>query len=263
MHVVDRGSGRPLVLIPGIQGRWAYMRPTVDALAESFRVLTFDLPGERAAGPFDATRGFADFLAQIETVLDERSLGEAIVCGVSFGGLIALQFAARRPARTTALVLASTPGPQFTLRPRHRMYARVPWLFGPLFLAELPRRVGRELRTAIPEAGRRYQFSWRQAATFPRAPVSLSRMAERARLIGTVDIEAECRAIERPTLVVSGDPSLDYVVPVHGTCAYASLIAGARMARLERTGHLGAITRPELFASVVKDFAGGEQHAAA
>ncbi len=263
MHVVDRGSGRPLVLVPGIQGRWAYMRPTVEALADSFRVLTFDLSGERAAGPFDATRGFSDFITQIETVLDERALPDAIVCGVSFGGLIALQFAAQRPARTTALVLASTPGPQFVLRPRHRMYARLPWLFGPLFLAELPRRVGRELRTAIPEPGRRYQFSWRQAATFPRAPVSLSRMAERARLIGTVDIEAQCRAIERPTLIVSGDPSLDYVVPVDGTCEYGSLIAGARMTRLDRTGHLGAITRPELFASVIKQFVDGERHAAA
>ena len=32
MRIIDRGSGPPLVLIPGLQGRWEYVRPTVDAL---------------------------------------------------------------------------------------------------------------------------------------------------------------------------------------------------------------------------------------
>src|SRR5438034_219494 len=39
MNIVDRGSGPPLVLIPGLQGRWEYQHATVDALAETFRVL--------------------------------------------------------------------------------------------------------------------------------------------------------------------------------------------------------------------------------
>ena len=43
MDLVDRGSGPPLVLIPGLQGRWEYLRPAVDALSASFRVLTFSL----------------------------------------------------------------------------------------------------------------------------------------------------------------------------------------------------------------------------
>ena len=33
MDIIDRGSGPPLVLIPGLQGRWEYLRPAVDALS--------------------------------------------------------------------------------------------------------------------------------------------------------------------------------------------------------------------------------------
>ena len=31
--MTDRGAGPPLVLVPGIQGRWEWMAPAVDALA--------------------------------------------------------------------------------------------------------------------------------------------------------------------------------------------------------------------------------------
>ncbi len=41
--VFEFGQGPPLVLIPGIQGRWEYLRPAIDALSRTFRVLTFPL----------------------------------------------------------------------------------------------------------------------------------------------------------------------------------------------------------------------------
>ena len=43
MELIERGNGPALVLIPGLQGRWEYLRPAVDALSASFRVLTFSL----------------------------------------------------------------------------------------------------------------------------------------------------------------------------------------------------------------------------
>jgi hypothetical protein len=43
---VEQGSGPPLVLVPGIPGPWEYVRLAVDALAASFRVLTFSLGPE-------------------------------------------------------------------------------------------------------------------------------------------------------------------------------------------------------------------------
>ena len=49
--MIDRGNGTPIVLIPGLQGRWEWMRPAVDALARHHRVITFSLCDERRS-PF-------------------------------------------------------------------------------------------------------------------------------------------------------------------------------------------------------------------
>jgi hypothetical protein len=49
MTVVDRGNGVPVVLVPGIQGRWEWMAPAVDALASRCRVITFSLADEPSA----------------------------------------------------------------------------------------------------------------------------------------------------------------------------------------------------------------------
>jgi pimeloyl-ACP methyl ester carboxylesterase len=239
------------------------MRPAVDGLARFFRVITFPLCGERECPtPLDAARGLDDDVAQVAAVLDERRIEQAIICGVSFGGLIALTFAARHPGRTRALVLASTPGPRWRLRRRHEIYARRPWLFGPLFLVEAPLRVRREIAATFPAHSGRWRFVRRQLRTIVAAPISLWRIAARARLMSRLALAPDCRAINCPALIVTGDRALDYVAPVDGTSEYVALIPGARHVLLERTGHLGTISRPDEFARIVSEFAatiGGDE----
>ena len=258
-EIIQRGHGVPVVLIPGIQGRWQYVQPAFDALAASCRAITYSLDGEPGSGRrFEPAAGLDGLASQVDAVLDELEIDRAVLCGVSFGGLVALRFAATRPARTAGLILASTPGPGFRLRARHQMYMRLPWLFGPLFLAEMPWRVGPEIARAIEDPAERRRFAWRQVRTFLRAPVSLSRMAARARLFGgpeaCVERRRDAAAVHAPTLVVTGEPGLDYVVPVTGTAEYAALFPGARTARIARSGHLGCITRPQAFAEAIGDF---------
>jgi 3-oxoadipate enol-lactonase len=252
---VEFGQGSPLVLIPGIQGRWEYLRPAIDALATSFRTLTFPLCGERGCdAALDPALGIDNDARQIAEVLDRSSVDRAIICGISFGGLPAIRFAAVAPERTAALILASVPGPQWHLRPRHRVYTRAPWLFGPLFLAESPWRLRGEVRSAFPRVGARWRFVRGQLGTLLRAPISPTRMAWRAALISSPQAFDDCARIAAPTLVVTGEPDLDRVVRVDGTLAFVQLISGAQHATLGRTGHLGSITRPEAFACLVREF---------
>ena len=263
-YIATKGSGTPLVLIPGLQGRWEYMREAGDALAQSFRVITFALAGEPASGlPFDAARGLDNYDAQLLVVLNQLGIERAVICGVSYGGIVAARFAAAHPERTEALVLVSTPGPIWQLKPRHRIYARAPWLFGPLFALEAPLRLRRELAVARPRPWAQLRFFLEVLRAFVRAPVSIGRMGRRARLITTLDLSDACRRITAPTLVVTGEAGLDYVVPVEGSSQYARLIASARGVVLERTGHQGVITQPETFAAVVRRFVEGRRHAAA
>ena len=248
--VFEQGNGPALVLLPGIQGRWEYTRPTLEALARHFRVLTFSLGGSPPAGR-DIFNTEVDRLAR---VLDDRGIERAILCGVSYGGLVATRFAATHLERTGALVLASTPGPEWRLRPRHLFYARWPWIFGPLFLLETPFRLRAELNTALPEPIDRRKFMRWQVRTILSAPVSLLQMAARARELPIPGIVSDCARIKAPTLIVTGERALDRVVPVDGTSSYTALIHGARHVVIERTGHQGTITRPAEFAAMVRAF---------
>lgn len=260
---VDIGSGDPLVLVPGIQGRWEYMRATVDALSRAFRVLTFSLPGRRAARIVGQTRGLADDADVIGKAMDQAGVTRAAVCGVSYGGLVALRFAATHPDRTAALVLVSTPGPGWHLRPRHRTYARFPHLFGPPFLMETLFRLRPEVRAAIPSRRDRRKFTAAQLRTFLTAPVSLGALADRALLMGSESVEADCARVTASTLVMTGEPDLDHVVPVDGSSSYARMIPGARSIVIERTGHLGSMTQPERFADEVTTFVRSVKNAGA
>jgi 3-oxoadipate enol-lactonase len=235
MQIVDKGSGAPLVLIPGIQGRWEYLGPAIDALSSMFRVITFSLRGEpQSGGVFDRARGLDNDVNQTIDVLDALHLDRAIVCGISFGGLVAVRVAACHPERVAALILVSTPGPAWRPAKRHMFYARMPHILGPLFLAETPWRLRSEVSRGF----------WKLRSLL-KAPVSLARMAERGRAIAGADTLADCARVTAPTLVVTGERALDRVVPVDGTLEYLRLIRGATSATIEGTGHLGAITRPD------------------
>jgi pimeloyl-ACP methyl ester carboxylesterase len=257
VQIIDRGSGPALVLIPGIQGRWEYLRPAIAALTRWCRVITFSLGDEPSARTdFDSNRGFAAYVTHVLRVLDDRRIDRAVICGISFGGLVALGFAAEYPDRTAALILVSTPAPGWHVRRRHDIYARFPYIFGPLFVAESPWRLRRELVAAIPDRRARWRFSASQAWTVVRAPLSLARIAKRARMIGSTGALSDCGRVTCPTLVVTGEPSLDYVVSAARSSEYVALVDGARGATLERTGHIGTITHPVEFSNLVQQFVG-------
>jgi len=244
-----------LVLVPGIQGRWEYMQPTVEALSKRFDVGTFSLRAD--------ARSLDDYVGQITDDLERHRVEGAVICGISFGGLVALRFAATHASRARALVLASTPAPDVTLRPRHRLYVRMPSIFGPLFLIETPWRLRAEIAAAFPHRRDRVAFRRQALRIFRSAPISFSQMAARALLMTSENLEADCANVTAPTLVVTGERELDHVVPVDGSNAYTRLIHGARGAVIERTGHLGVITRPDAFANLVCGFVDGLHDAAA
>jgi pimeloyl-ACP methyl ester carboxylesterase len=254
MQIFDRGRGVPLVLIPGIQGRWEYLRPAVEALASHFRVVTFPLPDGRVSKTFEPSRELDRLADHVLSVIGTLQLQRPVLCGISFGGLVALRVAARHAEQTGALVLASTPGPAFRLSKRHRTYLRAPWLLGPLFVAETPARLRSEIHVAMPRAAERLRLGLRQFRTLVTAPLSLSAMAARARMIGAADLLDDCARVAAPTLVITGEPSLDRIVHTDSTLEFARLIAGARTCRIDRTGHVGYLTRPHAFASAIDNF---------
>lgn len=255
MKIINRGGGTPIVVIPGIQGRWEWMKPAIDALASRCHVVTFSLADEpTCGGQFDEKDGFCCYVEQVRAALDAAEVGRAAICGVSYGGLIAAAFAARHPDRVSSLVLVSAVPPSWKPDRRVKFYLRAPRLLTPLFMVASLRMYW-EISAATPGLGRGLGAAVRHGWRAMTHMLSPGRMARRVHLLATVDLRSELGILCVPTLVVTGESSLDRVVPVQATREYLQMWPHARVATIARTGHLGSITRPEEFASLVVPFA--------
>lgn len=252
--MVDKGTGTPIVLIPGLQGRWEWMRPAVDTLAEHCRVITFSLCDERTSPfPCDPAKAFDNYIEQVDLALDRAGIEKAIIAGVSYGGLIASEFAARRADRVTGLVLASALHQSWRPDQRQRRYLSAPILMSPWFVATAPVRMHAEVSAAIPTLGARLRFTAGHGARVVLSPTTPSRMARRIAWAQSHRF-ASSRGVKAPALLVTGEPGLDHIVPVDVTRRYLDDLDSAEHVVLEHTGHLGVVTRPREFADVLGRF---------
>jgi pimeloyl-ACP methyl ester carboxylesterase len=255
MKVVDRGSGVPVVVIPGIQGRWEWMAPAVDALASRCRVITFSLADEPSAEYSTSAAGFEAYVEQVAQALDACGLERAVICGVSYGGLVAAAFARRHPERVSGLVLVSAIPPSWRPDARAKFFMRSPNLLLPLFLLSAL-RLHREIAAAHGGWWRSIGASMRQGARSISHFPTPRRMARRAAMAADARL-GDLASLHVPVLVVTGEARLDRVVPTELTAEYTRIWPHAKAVTLQRTGHLGLVTRPEAFAVMVAGFGAG------
>jgi pimeloyl-ACP methyl ester carboxylesterase len=259
--VFDHGQGTPLIVIPGIQGRWEWMKPTLQELQKRCRAVSYTLCGDAGSGmKFDRSLGFDNFIIQLDRVYEETGLERAALCGVSYGGFIALRYAATRPERVTSLIVSSSPAPGWIPNARQQRYVQSPWRSAPAFVAGAPFRLWPEIHAAYDTPRERVAFSVRHAARVVSAPIFPPVMAERVTLQQSMDFAPDCARVKAPTLILTGEDDLDRIVPAEVTRRYQRLIPGARYVQMKRSGHLGLLTHPAQFADIVTGFINANGH---
>jgi pimeloyl-ACP methyl ester carboxylesterase len=259
--VFDQGHGTPLIVIPGVQGRWEWMKPALDELGKRCRVLSYTLCGDFGSGmKFDRALGFDNFVHQLDSVFDRAGVQRAALCGVSYGGFSALRYAALRPERVSSLVFASSPAPGWVPDARQRRYVARPWQSAAAFVAGAPMRLWPEIRAAYDTPRERLSFLIRHAARVVAAPIVPPLVAARVTLQQEIDFAPDCARVQVPTLIVTGEDDLDRIVPAEVTRRYRQLIPGARYVQMKRSGHIGLLTQPAQFADIVTGFINGNGH---
>jgi pimeloyl-ACP methyl ester carboxylesterase len=240
------GDGPPLVLVPGLAGGYELLGPLARRLAAHFRVLTYQLRGE--TDPFALRRrfGLADLVEDLGEFLDWHCLESPAVLGVSFGGVLALEFAARFPHRLRSLVVQGA-GARFersllqqvagTVLARYPLPPDSPFInqfFNLLF-------GGRQ------RPGPLFEFVTRQCWQTDQ-----SVMAHRFGLVETFDLGDRGDRIQAPALVLAGDR--DLLVSARSLRALGDSIPGCRVVRLAQCGHLAFLTHPQRVADEVYRF---------
>lgn len=257
----DKGSGPPLIVIPGVQGRWEWMQPALLRLARQCRTISYSLAGDiRTKYAADAEHVFDNYLRQVDAVFDRTRIQRSALCGVSYGGFVALRYAATRPERVSSLILVSAPAPGWQPSDQQSHYLARPWLSAPAFVVTSPLRVWPEISAAVRPWGSRLRFLLTHGVRIALAPMIPSAVASRVRAQQQLDFRADCDLVRAPTLIVTGDEDLDSVVPVEVTQQYRHLIPGARYEKMDHTGHIGMLTQPERFANIVCSFVHANHH---
>ena len=95
IHQVRRGSGSPLVLVPGLGSTWRSWEPVLDALALQREVIAIDLPGFGASAPLTGEVTIARLADALEAFLAREDLATAGVAGSSLGARLVLELARR------------------------------------------------------------------------------------------------------------------------------------------------------------------------
>jgi pimeloyl-ACP methyl ester carboxylesterase len=125
------GQGPPVLLVHGLNNTgWIWARVGARLAARGFRVLA---PTQRGHGASDKPDdlGLDATSADLEALIDALGLGRVHLAGHSWGGKVAMHFAATRPGRLRSLILAD-PAPPGGLNP---MMAR-PRVVGAAFRPE-------------------------------------------------------------------------------------------------------------------------------
>ena len=242
-HLVQGPADAPTVVLAGSLGATLAMwDPQAPVLATQMRVVRYDARGHGGspvpAGPYQVDDLVDDLVALLDTVGADR----AHVVGLSLGGMVAMRFAAREPARVDRLALLCTAA---VLAPRQAWAERAALVraegTGAIARAVVGRWLTEEHQLAHPEDVERLVAM--VAATPAEGYASSCTAIER------MDLRADLPRITAPTLVVAGaeDPSM----PRSFQEAIAAAVPGARLQILDHAAHLASFEQPAAINSLL------------
>lgn len=244
------GEGEALLLIHGYNLDTRLWDKQFEAFAKSYRVVRFDI---RGFGKTLATDVPFTLYDDTRAVLQELGIEQAHVVGLSFGGMVALEFALACPTMVSSLTLVSSglfghPRSEMRLRDAEKfnqvrqtgtleealeMTAQM-WFDGP----------DQPVNEQAGGARERFKEMNRHAFALPEFGAGFAALTP-----GPIERLEEIKA---PTLVIAGER--DYVDFIEIADVLARRIAGSLHAILPDSAHIPPMDQPEVFHQLLLQF---------
>ncbi|MCB1686256.1 MAG: poly(3-hydroxyalkanoate) depolymerase [Pseudomonadales bacterium] len=235
-----------LLIFNGVGSAIEVLTPFLKAL-DSHHILTFDVPGVGGSSTPMLPRRLRHYAATAAGVLEDLDIERCSVMGISWGGVLAQQFALQFPHRLDRLILAATSPGQIMVPP------------GPLTLLRMATPL-RYLSSAYFEqiVGSIYGGDFRDRSnTIAREharrmvpPSLLGYFQQTSALWGWSSLHRLHR-LKVPTLIMAGAD--DPIIPLINARIMAFLIPDARLEIFD-CGHLFLLTRLERSVRLVEEF---------
>jgi len=253
-----RADASTLVLLHGYTGHARTWDRFAEGVTDRYRVLALDQRGHgesawAGAGNYAVTEMTEDLIAFVAAL----KLNRFTLLGLSMGGMVAMDYAGRRPAELERLVIVDI-GPELVTAGAERIRERQedPDVFASREAAfaairsvspippedHLRRRVYNNLM-ALADGS----FTWR----YDRALRSIGELKVRPPEDGWLS----CAAVTVPTLVVRGELT-DILAPEIAQ-RMIETIPNARLVTVEGSGHAVPLDKPDGFLEATRGFLGG------
>jgi pimeloyl-ACP methyl ester carboxylesterase len=242
LHSLSQGTGRPIVILPGLLSEAADASPLLNGFAARHRAIALDLLGQGDSSRPDISYTIADQSAAVIGFLEQADLGPVDLLGVSMGGWIALDVAAKRPDLVRTLILAGSGGLRFRTN-------LTPETFAPQDVDQLNRLIAMQSARAMSPMP---DFVARDMLRRLKANEWVTLRAARSMISWREAYDGRLATVRVPTLVYWG--SEDRIIPVAVGERLAAGITGARLVVTEGCGHLAVLECREAFIAAVEAF---------
>jgi 3-oxoadipate enol-lactonase len=250
MHYRDEGPSHApaIVFVNSLGTDFRIWDGVVEALGERYRIIRYDKRGHGLTDAPPAPYAMADHVADLEALLELLGVGEVMPVGLSVGGMIVTQYAARHPGRVRRLVLCDT---------AHKIGNDELWNSR---IAAVEREGIASIRDMVMERWFSPSFRSSQRAALAvcsnmlvRQPVAgYSGTCAALRDTDNTDL---VKALKIPVLLMVG--SNDGSTPPDLVRSTHDLIPGSRFVVLDGPGHIPCVEAPEETARLIGDFAAG------
>lgn len=212
-------------------------------LGHQGEVLTYDKRGHGLSGVGNEQYSIDLHMRDLAALMDSQSIKNAVICGVSVGGMIAMALQAVRPDLVSGLILCDT---------APRIGDAQTW----------QERINTIEANGIEGIADTVMSRWFSAgfqANFPEAVAGYRNLLCRTPLDGYIgtcaairDADLTCQAvqIDVPVLCVAGED--DQSTPPELVEEMANLIPNAKYERVGNCGHLPSLEQPEYLAHLVR-----------
>ena len=242
-----QGSGPDVILIPGLTAGREVWQATARALP-GYRYHLIQVSGFAGEPARGNARGavVAPLAEEIARYIADRGLRRPAIVGHSMGGTVAMMIGVRRPGLAgRIMVVDMLPQPA-------GLVGGTAADMGPLadsLRGMLDSEGGRRLFASILGS-----FSPPDTANRRSDPDVVARaMHELAR----IDLSADLRRLRAPLTVVYASPDRRAQAAVDGSFAGAYSAAGARLVRIDNSGHMIMLDQPVRFRQALNDFLAG------
>ena len=243
----DRGAGPPVALLHGLFGAAGNFAAIQQRLADTRRVIAFDLRNH-GASPHGPDMSYAAMAEDVLNSLADLGAQEAALVGHSMGGKVAMRAALLRPDRISRLLVADIAPVRYD--PAFRGIADA-MLAVPLGPGLTRAAADAALAPAVPDPAVR-GFLLQNLRLGPAAAWRIGLREIAAALPGVEGWDAPSGQYPGPVLMLRGERS-DYVRPEHRP-AVRALFPAAQFMTLKGAGHWLHADAPDAFVAIAQAF---------